>query len=157
MDEMDMTRMRGRLSGFDGVWQRVNGSEKSSASADCGGIDRALLELTQGERDMCRMYHCLGLNEFARCAKQRANRLAAEYFLRTGNMAECGEMQGMESMCRLNALRDMMLRATALADRYCAADRRTEDQTLSALLACFAEQNKQAAARLRCMILTQFG
>ncbi|MGM9614405.1 MAG: hypothetical protein ACI3W7_02590 [Oscillospiraceae bacterium] len=159
MDEMDMTRMRSKLSGFDGVWQRVNGSssaEKSVTSTNCGGMERTLLELMKGERELCRMYRCLGLTEFARCAKQRAARLAAEYFLLTGKRPECSETESMERMCRIDALRHLMLRALALADSYCAADRRTEDRELSALLSCFAEQNKQAAARLRCMILSQF-
>lgn len=159
MEEMDMTRMRSKLSGFDSVWQRVNSSsaEKSVTSTDCAGMDRTLRELMQRECDMCRMYRCLGLSEFAKCAKQRANRLAAEFFLQTGKRAECNKTPDMERMCRLDALRHMMLKASALADSYCAADRRIGNTELSALISCFAEQNKQAAAQLRCMILMQFG
>lgn len=160
MEDMDMTRMRSRLSGFDGVWQRVNGSssaEKSGTSTDCAGIDRTLPELMQRECELCRMYRCLGLTELARCAKQRANRLAAEHFLQTGKRPECNKTPDMERMCRIDALRHMMLKASALADSYRAAGRRVEDAELSALLVCFAGQNKQAAAQLRCMILRQFG
>lgn len=150
MDEMDLRRVETRLSGFDSVWRRVNGS--APAENNTVTPENTLSDLLRNERILYRLYCRLHLNAFAACSMRRIRRLCAEYFICTGNIPEHRKPPESEQAHRATLLRRSMLLASSLAKQYDAAD----IPELSPLFAVFAAQNRRDAVRLRTLILKQF-
>lgn len=150
MDEMDLRRVQTRLSGFDSVWRRVNGSAQDEKNAVTP--ENTLSDLLRNERILHRLYRRLHLNASAACSMRRIQRLCAEYFICTGSMPEHHKPSECEQAHRAALLRRSMLLASSLAKQYDAAD----IPELSPLFAFFAAQNRRDAVHLRTLILKQF-
>lgn len=159
MEEMEITRMRHTLSGFDGVWDRVGGSEIPGAGSR---PDVSLKHLINDEHMLARMLFCLArmggnsavLPALASASARRATRLRGEWFLEKG---ECysPKKQTVQADGRLCALRDTRNAALALAESYRAAARSAPEDA-HCLYEEFAKQTEQTACRLRMLILACF-
>lgn len=171
MEDMEFTEINRTLSGFDGVWQRVSGQQRRDGNSESGGTNRTLRALIEDEEDFCRENMALArasqgscrnnLMRLAEDARQRANQLRAELFIRTGDVSNSSGNNGDKrnnnrSQSRLCCLRDAMNSAEELARDYRAADRRTGNETLSCLYDQFAEEADDAACQLRRMIVNSF-
>lgn len=159
MEEMEITRLRHTLSGFDGVWDRVGGSEIPGAGSR---PDASLRRLIKDEHMLSRMLSCLarmggdpaGLPALASASAARAARLRGEWFLEKG---ECysPKSQNVRMNGRLCALRDTRNAALALTESYRAAARSGPEDTRR-LYEEFARQTEHTACRLRMLILACF-
>lgn len=160
MEEMEITRLRHTLSGFDGVWDRVGGSEIPGAGSR---PDVSLKHLINGEHMLARMLFCLArigghsavLPALASAAAGRAARLRGEWFLEKGECYPPPKKRTVQADGRLCALRDTRNAALALTESYRAAARSAPEDA-RCLYEEFARQTEQTACRLRMLILACF-
>ncbi len=169
--------LKGSLSDFDAVWQRVTGQGGDDDDRNTPVCDRpagpekapvpedALLLLIHDETcagacaaALSRSFPADGravLQRIAAGSQRRLRRLRAEWFIATGVAGGGNEDCGRPAE-KLASLRAIYLQLRTLAERYDAASDKTPDPDLRDALAAFADQARCAAREARALLIDSF-
>lgn len=146
--------VRTSLSKFDGVWQRVTGTQNGSPLRELirnelctASYDAILARRVTGRARAA-------LSAQAASARRRARRLRAELFIRSGEVYAPSERCDVPEAKQLPALRAAFERSTAAAAAYEKAAA-TADGELAAMTEAFAAERSAEAQTLRALI-TEF-
>ena len=147
--------VRASLSKFDGVWQRVTGTQNDNPLRDF-----IRDELCTASYNMALARRLTGharavLTAQAASARRRARRLRAELFIRSGEVYAPEERCAAPDAKPLPALRKAYERGTAAAAAYDKAAE-TADGDLAAMAEAFAAERRSEAQALRALIAAYF-